>query len=123
MTRKTARGILLPLFLSACLLSAPLSLSSCAGEKTGEETRAGKAVYTVRLDKPVAGFVFAFCTEDTCVPVTTSEDGAAVFEADPARYEVKILAKPVGYDAALPEGCAVGPESEEIAVTVAEAES
>ncbi len=45
----------------------------------------------------VTGVVVTFCTDTTCVPVTSAEQGAATFNGPPARYHVKIITVPAGW--------------------------
>lgn len=39
-----------------------------------------------------------FCTDSICVPVTTDEDGTAVFTGDPYKYHVQIIKCPEGFE-------------------------
>ena len=79
--------------------------------------------YEIRTDPPVSGAVFAFCTDQTCVPAPTDAQGIAVFEGTPGEYTVKLLSAPEGVVVSLPEGLSVGPHAERILVTVTEAGS
>lgn len=47
--------------------------------------------------EPIQGAIFNFCTDESCFPVTTDEDGLAVFTGAPARYHVQLLRAPVGW--------------------------
>ena len=47
----------------------------------------------------VAGAVVNFCTDTSCTPVTTGEDGAAVFTGPPAKYHVQLVKLPEGMEA------------------------
>ena len=47
---------------------------------------------------PLAGVVINFCTDLTCVPVTTDEKGVAVFSGAPSRYHVQVIRIPEGYE-------------------------
>lgn len=46
---------------------------------------------------PVAGVAVNFCTERTCTPVLTGEDGCAIFTGEPARYHVQVISVPDGH--------------------------
>ena len=82
-----------------------------------------KVRYEIRTNPPVSGAVFAFCTDQTCVPAPTDSQGIAVFEGTPGEYTVKLLSAPEGVVVSLPEGLSVGPHAERILVTVTEAGS
>ena len=45
----------------------------------------------------VTGVVVTFCTDTTCVPVTSADQGAAIFRGTPAKYHVKIMTVPEGW--------------------------
>lgn len=79
--------------------------------------------YEVTLTLPVPGVVFAFCTDETCVPAATDDTGTAVFTGAPGEYEVKVLSVPEGYAVTLPEGLRTGPYAERIPADIAEAGS
>ncbi len=51
----------------------------------------------------VAGVVINFCTDTACTPVTTDENGAAVFTGPPAKYHVQIVRVPEGWKPAQEE--------------------
>lgn len=58
--------------------------------------------YTIRAvdmdsGKGIEGVVCNFCTDVSCSPVTTGEDGTAVFTGAPARYHVQVLKVPAGW--------------------------
>ena len=82
-----------------------------------------ECLYEIRTNPPVSGAVFAFCTDQTCVPAPTDAQGIAVFEGTPGDYTVKLLSAPEGVVVSLPEGLSVGPHAERILVTVTEAGS
>lgn len=46
---------------------------------------------------PVEGVVLSVCGELFCAPVVSDADGVAVFEGEPAAYEVHVLKLPEGY--------------------------
>ncbi len=64
----------------------------------GEET---ESTYTVRFigpeGEPVPGCVINFCTDEFCSPVTSDENGVAVFVGEPKAYHLQILSVPEGY--------------------------
>ncbi len=69
---------------------------------TGEGYDPSRSTYTVYCYgaegyEDVTGVVITFCTDTTCVPVTSAEEGAAIFHGPPARYHVKILSVPEGW--------------------------
>ena len=79
--------------------------------------------YEITLNLPVPGVIFAFCTDETCVPAATDGTGTAFFEGAPGEYEVKVLSVPQGYTVSLPEGLVTGPCAERIPADIAEAGS
>lgn len=55
-------------------------------------------VYVCDQDEnPVPGVYVNFCTDTTCEPRVSDENGAICFVADPASYHLKILKVPEGY--------------------------
>ena len=113
----------------ALLLSLFL-LCACGTDGNGQKkdepaavSAPSEGVYTVRLSEAAAGFTFTFCTGDVCVPVTTGEDGTAVFEGPAAEYEVKLIRSAEGYEADFPDVRLIGPESGEVLVEIREAAS
>ena len=87
------------------------------GEPGGEE-----AVYTVTvLDQngtPVPDCELYFCTEESCVKVTTDEDGKAVYTAEPYAYRVQLLSIPDGFDYTGSDMIFARAEGDEIPITV-----
>lgn len=79
--------------------------------------------YEITMSLPVPGVIFAFCTDETCVPAATDGTGTAVFEGAPGEYEVKVLSVPQGYEVSLPEGLMTGPYAERIPADISEAGS
>ena len=67
---------------------------------TGSNYDPNKCTYTVYAydteDNMVAGVVVNFCTETSCTPVTTNEEGVATFSGAPGRYHVQIVKWPDG---------------------------
>ena len=62
-----------------------------AGEYQAEE-RAGVA------RTGLAGVMINFCTDSACTPVTSGEDGAAVFTGAPEAYHVQVIRIPEGWE-------------------------
>ena len=72
---------------------------------TGEDYDPGLCTYQVicygaEQYEDVEGVVVNFCTDTTCVPVTSAERGIAVFTGAPARYHVQIVKIPEGWELA-----------------------
>ena len=72
---------------------------------TGEDCDPNTVSYTVRCrgaenGEAIAGVILNFCTDTACTPVTTSEEGGAVFVGPPARYHVQIVRVPDGWQPA-----------------------
>lgn len=111
----------------AALLLALLLLAGCASAPAAgtEEPELRSYTVTVCFDNgdPAPGVVVNFCTELSCSPVTTDEEGAAVFTGPPDSYHVQIVRLPEGW---LPEGeseFTVGPEEQTVRLTLKEAVS
>ena len=86
-------GILLAI---VCLLAV---LAGCGGKGGGGPYAC--TVYAFREDAaPLAGVVINFCTDTSCTPVVTGEDGAAVFTGPAAEYHVQIVQVPAGWQLA-----------------------
>lgn len=71
-------------------------------EYTGEDYDPSLSTYTVYCYgaegyEDVTGVVVTFCTDTTCVPVTSADQGAAIFRGTPAKYHVKIMTVPEGW--------------------------
>lgn len=47
--------------------------------------------------EPVAGVIVNFCTDTACTPVTTTDQGTAVFTGEPGAYHVQIVRVPEGW--------------------------
>ena len=57
-------------------------------------------VYVCDQDEhPVPGAVISFCTDETCLPMTSADDGTISFTDKPASYHLQVLK--------LPEGCSI----------------
>lgn len=95
-----------------CVLIAmimTLGCLTCCASKTSsvsETEDASKCTYTVVITdlengEGIEGVIVNFCTDSTCVPVTTDEDGTAVFTGEPYKYHVQIIRCPEGFE--LPE--------------------
>ncbi len=89
----------LTLLLALLLLS--LCLTGCGGVGGSAEEPA-LCTYTVScrgLDgRGLAGVMINFCTETTCTPVSSGEDGNAVFTGAPEAYHVQIIRIPEGWE-------------------------
>ena len=57
-------------------------------------------VLTAQDRTPLQGAVVNFCTDESCQPVVTGENGEAVFTAPPARYHVQAVKLPEGWQLA-----------------------
>ena len=71
-------------------------------EYTGEDYDPSLSTYTVYCYgaegyEDVTGVVVTFCTDTTCVPVTSADQGAAIFLGTPVKYHVKIMTVPEGW--------------------------
>ena len=70
---------------------------------TGIGYDAGTCIYTVLAydsytGMGVEGLVVNFCTDTTCTPVTTSDEGSAFFTGAPAKYHVQVVQAPDGWE-------------------------
>lgn len=67
---------------------------------TGTNYNPNECTYTVcAYDgeyEPVAGVTVNFCTDTTCTPVVTDEEGYAYFKGAPTRYHVQVIGTPEG---------------------------
>ena len=83
-----------------------LGCLTCCASKTSPSSDtedASKCTYTVVVTSQengegIEGVIINFCTDSTCVPVTTDEDGTAVFTGDPYKYHVQIIKCPEGFE-------------------------
>ena len=80
-------------------------LTCCASKKSSQsETEdPSKCIYTVVITdlengEGIEGVIVNFCIDSTCVPVTTDEEGTAVFTGEPYKYHVQIIKCPEGYE-------------------------
>ncbi len=83
-----------------CLLL--LLLACLAGCGTAESVpKADVCTYTVRVEdadgRPVAGVMVNFCTDVSCTPITTDDEGRAVFTGPPEEYHVQVIRVPKGW--------------------------
>ncbi len=62
---------------------------------------ADACTYTVRVEdadgSPVAGVMVNFCTDVSCTPITTDDEGRAVFTGPPEEYHVQVIRVPKGW--------------------------
>ena len=77
------------------LLLALVCLMGCGAE-------AKESSYTIACrgedGTPVAGVMINFCTDTACSPVSSGEDGNAVFTGAPEEYHVQIVRVPAGWE-------------------------
>ena len=90
---KKIRILLALLLLAVCL-------AGCGGAGKSAEKEA-LCTYTVSCQGEdgagIADVMINFCTDSACTPVTSGEDGAAVFTGAPAQYHVQIIRIPEGW--------------------------
>ena len=102
------------------LLPALLLLCCLLGCGTAKESR-----YTVSCrgedGSPVAGVMINFCTDTACSPVTSGEDGNAVFTGTPEEYHVQVVRVPAGWELLGEAEWTAGPESQSFTLTFREA--
>ena len=83
-----------------------LGCFACCASKPSSESEIedpSKCTYTVNVTsledgKGIEGVMINFCTDSACTPVTTDEDGTAVFTGDPYKYHVQIIKCPEGFE-------------------------
>lgn len=83
-------------FFAAAGSAEPASIAG-TGELPGDECTAYTFTFADQYGDPVAGVIVSVCGELFCAPAVSGRDGVAVFEGEPAVYEVHILALPDGY--------------------------
>lgn len=79
---------------------------TCCASKTSPSSDtedASKCTYTVVVTSQengegIEGVIINFCTDSTCVPVTTDEEGTAVFTGEPYKYHVQMIKCPEGFE-------------------------
>ncbi len=79
---------------------------TCCASKTSPSSDtedASKCTYTVIVTSQengegIEGVIINFCTDSTCVPVTTDEEGTAVFTGEPYKYHVQMIKCPEGFE-------------------------
>ena len=83
-----------------------LGCLTCCASKTSPSSDtedASKCTYTVVVTSQengegIEGVIINFCTDSTCVPVTTNEEGTAVFTGEPYKYHVQMIKCPEGFE-------------------------
>ena len=83
-----------------------LGCLTCCASKTSPSSDtedASKCTYTVVVTSQengegLEGVIINFCTDSTCVPVTTDEEGTAVFTGEPYKYHVQMIKCPEGFE-------------------------
>ena len=87
-------------------LVVTLGCFACCASKTSSESETedpSKCTYTVCVTslengEGIEGVMINFCTDSACTPVTTDEEGTAVFTGDPYKYHVQIIKCPEGFE-------------------------
>ena len=81
--------------LPILLLCFGIMLCSCAA---AEEALQAYVLHAVdQYGDPVSGVYVNFCTDTTCTPVQSDENGIITFDGEPDRYHVQLLKVPEGY--------------------------
>ena len=120
------------LFLFGILPGCMAGCGSVRSEETlrpAEEPDPGTVTYTVSCyseedHEGIGGVIVNFCTDTSCVPVTSSESGEAIFTGPPAEYHVQIVKVPDGWAIAQGEGAWVtGPFGEIFPIPFVRAEN
>ena len=57
-----------------------------------------EVTFTDQNGDPVPGCVINFCTDESCQPVRSDENGLAVFTGEPYAYHLQVIKVPEGYD-------------------------
>lgn len=116
------------LILPLALLLLLSCLTGC-GEagKSAEHTDAEEAAlctYTVicqgQEGESVEGVIINFCTDSMCSPVTSDEQGEAIFTGAAEAYHVQIVKVPEGWDLAGEEEWTTEPNSQSFRITFRE---
>ncbi|MBQ9880494.1 MAG: hypothetical protein IJM45_08700 [Clostridia bacterium] len=94
--------------LNILLLLSCLTGCDNARPSEGTDNDPGLCTYTVYCRgadnrDAIQGVIINFCTDTTCTPVTSSEQGEAVFTGAPAEYHVEIVKIPDGWELAQDE--------------------
>lgn len=88
----------------------------------GGGAAADQSSYTVTVadedGNVVPGCVIGFCTEESCVPIITDENGKAVFQGAPYAYHLQLLSVPEGYDYTGSDDLFVRAEGDSLSITV-----
>ena len=56
--------------------------------------------YGIENGEKIEGVIVNFCTDTTCTPVTSAEDGIAAFTGPPAGYHIQVIKIPEGWELA-----------------------
>lgn len=96
-----------------------------AEEPAGEASEVATVtedVYTVTVvdqdGAPVPGAYVNFCTDETCQPVQSDENGVITFEGEPNAYHLQILTVPEGYSFDADFEAYIGPEPGALTIEV-----
>lgn len=83
------------------LLLALSLLAGCGAAPAEQGADAETCTYTVvaagENGEAIPGVVVNFCTDTSCSPVTTNDDGTAAFTGAPDRYHVQVIRMPDGW--------------------------
>jgi len=87
------------------ILAMALPLTGCGGGTGGKDPAQdaeGGAEYTITVTDqngdPVAGAVVNICTDTTCEPQTTDENGFIYYSGEMENYHLEVIKVPEGYD-------------------------
>ena len=83
--------------IAACMLLAMILI--CPGSGLGEGTQMTEYVIRVcdQYGLPVSGAYVNICTDTTCQPSLTDENGEIHYPGDPQAYHLQVLKVPEGY--------------------------
>ena len=84
---------------------------------TGENYDPALCTYTVYAyddNKMLSDLTVSFCSDTSCVPVTTNDEGVAEFKAPPARYHLQLVEAPDGHEDTLDSEIYTEPYSQTI---------
>lgn len=91
-------------------------------QEGGMDAPYGEVAYRVTIKDqngdPVPGAVVNFCSDESCQPTTTDENGVSLFVAEFAEYHVQVLSLPDGYNGEDLEKISIGPWSGNTTLTV-----
>lgn len=104
-------------FLAVLILA--LLLAGCGGKDSGSATAPpaeAAADYTIKVTDqkgdPIAGAVVNICTDTTCQPQTTDENGCIFYSGEMTDYHLEVIKVPEGYEAGENSDLYTGEETE-----------